>query len=73
MTNSEINPGKENQHKSGYDSDEFGLFTKKEIGTNIRSLGGTLPDKKGSTRQSTNSAMKHYPTLQHFTDKIPMS
>ena len=61
ITNPEINPGKENPHKSGYDSDDFGPFTKTEIGSSIKSLGGSLPEKKRSTRQYlyTDETLSH--------------
>jgi hypothetical protein len=46
-----VNPGKLVSHKpNSYDSDEFGIFTKKEIGAKLRVLGGEPPKHKGTKR-----------------------
>ena len=51
ITNPDINPGKQVPNKpNSYDSDEFGIFSIKEIGAKIRVLGGELPKHQGKER-----------------------
>ena len=52
ITNPDINPGKQVPNKpNSYDSDEFGIFSIKEIGAKIRVLGGELPKHQGKERE----------------------
>ena len=52
ITNPDINPGKQVPNKpNSYDSDEFGIFSVKEIGAKIRVLGGELPKHQGKERE----------------------
>ena len=57
ITNPDINPGKPVPNKpNSYDSDEFGIFSIKEIGAKIRVLGGELPKHQGNEREYVFSA-----------------
>jgi hypothetical protein len=51
MTNETINPGKPATGKpNSYDSEQFGLFTQKEVASKVKVLGGELPKKRGQDR-----------------------
>ena len=76
ITNPEINPGKQVPNKpNSYDSDEFGIFSVKEIGAKIRVLGGELPKHQGKEREYvfTEDTMERLSKLYGDTPEVKIS
>ena len=76
ITNPDINPGKQVPNKpNSYDSDEFGIFSVKEIGAKIRVLGGELPKHQGKEREYvfTEDTMERLSKLYGDTPEVKIS